>query len=241
MTHTTSSSPLGIVPALDLQTVDALERVVEATCQVEGIVEYKLGAHAVLHIGLFQAVAAIRAITDIPVIYDHQKAGADMPDSARGFVEICAGSGISGLILFPVAGPTAVHQFVSHSVSAGLKPVVGGHIPVPDYAVSGGGFMADDSLDRIIALAAESGARAFVLPANEPDSIRRRAAWMLEHVTGPELYVTGIGPLGGSLVDSFAAAEGVAIHRAVIGRRICAAPDPGEAARSLVEEMMQFA
>ena len=238
----TGATPaLGIVPALDLQTVAELERVVEATCEVEGIVEYKLGMHAVLHIGLFQAVAAIRAITDIPVIYDHQKAGADMPDSAKGFVDICAGSGIAGLILFPVAGPTAVREFVGHSLAAGLKPVVGGHIPVPDYAVSGGGYLADDALDRIIALAAESGARAFVLPANEPGNIRRRAEWMREHVTAPELYVTGIGPLGGSIEASFAAAEGMAVRRAVIGRRICAAASPKDAARALVDEMMRFA
>ena len=83
MTAHASESPLGIVPALDLTSIDELKRVVESTSDVDGIVEYKLGMHAVLHIGLFHAIRTIRAITDTPIIYDHQKAGADMPDSAK--------------------------------------------------------------------------------------------------------------------------------------------------------------
>ena len=232
---------LGIAPALDLETVEGLERVVEATCEIEGIAEYKLGLHAVLHIGLFEAVAAIRAITDKPIIYDHQKAGVDMPDSARSFVRICAQAKLKGLILFPLAGPTAVREFVGHSLSAGLDPVVGGQIPVPDYTVSGGGYVADDALDRIIRLAAEVGARHFVLPANDPDGIRRRADWLLDKVSAPVLYLTGIGPLGGSITEAFAAADGVAARRAVIGRRICAADSPRDAALRFADEMTRFA
>ena len=75
---------LGLVPALDLETLDDLKRVVDATCDIDEVIEYKLGMHAVLHIGLFNAVKAIREFTDKPVIYDHQKAGADMPDSGAG-------------------------------------------------------------------------------------------------------------------------------------------------------------
>ena len=47
---------LGLVPALDLETLDDLKRVVDATSDIDEVVEYKLGMHAVLHIGLFYAV-----------------------------------------------------------------------------------------------------------------------------------------------------------------------------------------
>ena len=234
----TAEPPVGIVPALDLQTVDELRRVVRETCQIEGIVEYKLGLQAVLHIGLFQAVDAVRELTDLPIVYDHQKAGADMPDSAAGFAEICSHADIEGLIIFPVAGPTAVREFVGHSLAAGLQPVVGGHIPVPDYSISGGGYMANDALERIIALAAETGATRFVLPANDPARIERTTKWLLDTVAYPVLYLTGIGPLGGSITESFGAAKGMPIRRAVIGRRICSADDPAAAAAGFYQEML---
>ena len=231
---------LGIVPALDLDTVDELKRVVEATCTVPGVVEYKLGLSAVLHVGLFDAVRAIRNISDLPILYDHQKAGPDMPASAKPFVKICSEAGLKGLILFPVAGPTAVRQFVGHSLEAGLIPVVGGEIPVPDYCIKGGGYFADDGLDRIIEQATKMGGRHFVLPANDLEMIRRRSAWLVENIRTPVLFLTGIGPLGGTIAEAFGAAEGLPSRLAVIGRKICAAPDPGEAARRMVDEVMQF-
>ncbi len=235
-----SPEPLGIVPALDLLTVDDLRRVVEATTDVEGIVAYKVGLQAVLHIGLFRAVAAIRELSGLPLIYDHQKAGADMPDSAKGFVSICAQADLAGLILFPVAGPTAVREFVGHTLAAGLDAVVGGHIPVPDYTDSGGGYFVDDVLDRLLDDAVEIGATQVVFPANDLDGIRRRSAWLAERVPEPVVYLTGIGPLGGTIPDSFAAAAGVPVRRAVVGRRICAAVDPTEAAKAVVAELEPF-
>ena len=236
----TSPQALGIVPALDLLTVGDLQRVVSATCEVEGIVAYKLGLQAVLHIGLFEAVATVRALTDLPIIYDHQKAGADMPDSAEGFVHICAQADIAGLILFPVAGPTAVREFVGHTLAAGLDAVVGGHIPVPDYTASGGGYFVDDVLDLIARDAVAVGAKQVVLPANDTAGIRRRSRWLCEHVADPVVYLTGIGPLGGTIAESFAAAEGVPVRRAVVGRRICSAVDPRQAAESVVAELEPF-
>lgn len=235
-----TAEPLGVVPALDLLTVDDLRRVVEATSEVDGIVAYKLGLQAVLHVGLFDAVAAVRELTALPLIYDHQKAGADMPDSAAGFVSICAKADISGLILFPVAGPTAVREFVGHTLAAGLDAVVGGHIPVPDYTVAGGGYFVDDVLDRLLVDAVAVGARQVVFPANDPAGIRRRSAWLASQVDHPVVYLTGIGPLGGTIAESFAAADGIGVRRAVVGRRICSAPDPGEAAKIVCAELDPF-
>ena len=62
----------------------------------------------------------------------------------------------------------------------------------------------------------------------------------IDYVRTPVLFLTGIGPLGGTIAEAFAAADGVPSRLAVIGRRICADPDPGEAARRSVDEVMQF-
>lgn len=228
---------VGLIPALDMESLDALARVVDATSQVDGVVGYKLGLTAVLRLGLFEAVRRIRALTDLAIVYDHQKAGPDMPDMGPKFVSLCREAAVDGLILFPIAGPRAIETFVGGAVDAGLFPVVGGEIPVPDYTIGGGGFVADDALDRIVRLSAEVGARHFVLPANDPQTVARRTRWILDHVERPVVVLTGFGPLGGDVATAFQAAAGCPARLAVMGRNVYAAADPAEAAKRIVGEM----
>ena len=75
----------GIVLALDMESLDEMKRVVERTSAVQGIVGFKVGLTAALRLGLPAAVKHLRAVTDLPLIYDHQKAGPDVPDMAAKF------------------------------------------------------------------------------------------------------------------------------------------------------------
>jgi len=59
----------GIIPALDLDDAERLKRIVAATCEVEGVVGYKLGAVIALRLGLGPAIDAVRQLTDLPVLY----------------------------------------------------------------------------------------------------------------------------------------------------------------------------
>lgn len=232
---------VGLMPALDADSVDALLRVVERTTKIRGIAGYKLGLTAVLRLGLFKAVRRLRDVTDLPIIYDHQKAGPDMPDMADKFVAICREAGVDGLILFPIAGPEAVRKFVGGAIAADLFPVVGGEIPVADYTVAGGGYVANNGLDRIIAHAAAVGARHFVLPANNPATIKARCAKIRAKTVEPVLFLTGFGPMGGEIGPAFAAAAACPTRIAIVGRGVYASPDPAKAARRLIAEMNQFA
>lgn len=230
----------GIVPALDVDSVEQLRQVVAQTCTVPGVVAYKLGLAGVLRLGLGRAVAAIRELTDLPVLYDHQKAGADIPDMAAKFVAVCREAGVDALILFPLAGPEAVRAFVGHTRAAGLLAIVGGELPHDGYRASEGGYVRDDAAERIFALAAELGADHFVVPANRPEAIRRYVARLRAIVARPALFLPGVGPLGGSVTAAFTAAPGCACY-AIVGRAIYAAPEPTEAARRLAEEALRFA
>jgi orotidine-5'-phosphate decarboxylase len=231
----------GIVPALDAETLDEIKRVVAATTRIEGVVAYKLGLTAVLRIGLAQAVRALRSVTDLPIIYDHQKAGPDVPDMAAKFTSICREAGIDGLILFPIAGPRAVREFAGNALRSGLLPIVGGDLPLPDYNVAGGGYVADDALPRIISAAVDLGVDHFVVPANDPARVETIAADLVARLDRPPgLLLPGIGALGGSIGATFAAAAGCRLY-AVVGRAIYKAPDPAQAARGLAEEALAFA
>jgi orotidine-5'-phosphate decarboxylase len=230
----------GIMPALDADSLDAIARVVEATTRIEGVVAYKVGLTATLRLGLEGAIRMLRAVTDLPLIYDHQKAGPDVPDMAAKFAATCKAAGADGLILFPIAGPRAVDEFVGHSHRNRLMPVVGGDLPLPDYNVSGGGYIADDALARIFDRAIPLGADHFVVPANVPAKVAAHARTLLERIDVPSLFLPGIGALGGSIGDAFAAAKGCRCY-AVVGRAVYAAPDPAEAAKKLAGEALAFA
>lgn len=233
----TFSGAMGIVPALDIDTPAHLERVVKATTKVPGVAGYKLGLTSVLRLGLKQSMRQLRDLTDLPVLYDHQKAGPDMPDMAKKFTAMCAEAEVDGLILFPVAGPTAVDGFVGEAVRAGITPVVGGEIPVPDYGVSGGGYMLDDALDRILARAAANRADHFVLPAHDQAKITRWSGWIAANVPNAVVFLTGFGALGGTIETSFATTAACPRRFAIVGRLITNAGDPGEAAATLYRQM----
>jgi orotidine-5'-phosphate decarboxylase len=162
-----------------------------------------------------------------------------MPDMAPKFSKLCREAGVDGLVLFPVAGPTAVKSFTSAAVQSALLPLVGGHIPIPDYCLSGNGYMRDDVLDCIIDAAAQSGARGFILPSNLPEQITRHCKWIANHVKNPFVFLTGIGALGGTISTAFHAAQQVGPRFAIVGRAISLAKNPGVATKQIIDEIYQ--
>ncbi len=72
----------GVIIACDVDDINILRDLVRSTCDIEGIVGYKIGANLALKYGL-------KHLTDdidfhLPVIYDHQKAGTDIPRADGG-------------------------------------------------------------------------------------------------------------------------------------------------------------
>jgi len=228
----------GIIVALDAESVDACKRTVDLTTGIDGVVGYKLGLTTALRLGLAESVRQSRAHTDLPLLYDHQKAGPDVFDMAAKFVALAEEAAADGLILFPIAGPRAVDSFVGESLKRGILPLVGGDLPFPDYNVSGGGYVADDALERIIDRAAAIGADRFVVPGNTPAKLAHHAARLAARQ--PVFIVPGIGPLDGRLADLVAVAPGCSVL-GVVGRAVYAADDPAAAARTLVAEAQQAA
>lgn len=225
----------GIIVALDADSVDACKRTLDLTTGIEGVVGYKFGMTMALRLGLAQSVRELRAHTDLPLLYDHQKAGPDVFDMAAKFSALAAEAKVDGLILFPVAGPRAVERFVGEAIKRGILPLVGGDLPFPDYNVAGGGYVADDALERIIDRAIEVGADHFVIPGNTPEKLRYHAARLKPKLKAPVFVVPGIGPLGGRIGDLVAAAGGCSVY-GVVGRAVYGAADQAAAARALVDE-----
>jgi orotidine-5'-phosphate decarboxylase len=228
----------GIICATDLDDLQAIARLVEAIDPVGAMVGYKFGSVLALRFGLATVVKTFRGLTAKWLIYDHQKAGLDIPSMAPQFAAVCRDAGMDALILFPVAGPGSVDAFVGATLHAGLVPIVGGALPLPDYLAPGGGFVAEDALPRILDRAWALGARDFIIPATDTPAIRTHAAKFTAR-PGTRLFMPGIGPLGGEITGAFEAARPLDSY-AIIGRAIYAASNPVEAARRLAAEAQAF-
>jgi len=225
----------GIVVACDVESLKALEKLVGSTSTLEFIAGYKIGSPLVIQYGLRRVSRIIKRISSLPVIYDHQKYGTDIP-------EICAGpqlkaieaSKIEGIIIFPQAGIETLKKSVESCVGAGITPIVGGEMTHKGYLDIEGGYISGDAPERIYRDAAALGVSHFIVPGNKPASIERcKKIIEMEGVGNPVFMFPGVGRGQGG--DIKAAYKSTRPHQAfpIIGRGIYGEPDPREAAERL--------
>jgi orotidine-5'-phosphate decarboxylase len=232
-----STTTRGIILACDVGDIDALKQLVTAVDTVKGITGYKFGSLLTLRYGLKAVARALRRITAKTLIYDHQKAGLDIPSMGSEFAAACRDSGVDALVLFPLGGPRVVEAFVGGALKAGLTPIVGGALPLEDYVIRGGGYVSGTALARISRLAFDVGARDFVIPATDAAAIRSHCRTFEGAET--RLFMPGIGALGGEIQTSLGLAKGKPCF-AIIGRAIYAAPNPRKAATRFAKEALSF-
>ena len=223
-----------IIPACDVVYLEDLEKLVDATCNVEGIGGYKIGFGLALRYGLPVVCEAIRNWTDLPIIYDHQKAATDTPHTGELFAKTCKDAGLDAIILFPQAGPETEKAWIKACKDEKLGVIVGGEMTHPSYVESDGGWIDDMALAKIYTIAKEAGITDFVIPGNKPDRIKVYAN-MLKDVE-PVFYSPGLVAQGGEITES-AKAAGERWH-AIVGRGIYKARDMEKAAKELSSQLL---
>ena len=97
-----------VIVAADVRNLIALERLAEAMVGVPGIGAFKLG----FTLGLQDLARAANVIKrklggDFPIIYDHQKAGNDIPETGAGFAKVDYVAARDAATLGPVSDPAA--------------------------------------------------------------------------------------------------------------------------------------
>lgn len=217
-----------VIPACDVSTLEEFESLVKDTEKVKGVGGYKIGFELGLNYGLGKVVKTARKYTDKPIIYDHQKAGTDIPDTGKNFAEVCKRAGVDAVILFPQSGPETERAWIYHALDKGLNVIVGGRMTHPAYTVSEGGFITDEGALEIYHIAAQIGINNFVVPGNKPEVIEQiRSVIEAEEVT-PVFYAPGFIAQGGVLSDA-AKVAGDRFH-GIVGRGIYQAEDKKAAA-----------
>ncbi len=217
-----------VIPACDVDTLEKFEELVKATADVPGIGGYKIGFELGLGFGLPKVVETARKYTQKPIIYDHQKAGTDIPDTGRNFAKVMKRAGVDAVIFFPQAGPETERAWIYHALDNDLKVIVGGRMTHPAYAVSEGGFITDEGALDMYRIAARAGVNNFVVPGNKPDVIKLVRETVEAEGVSPVFYAPGFIAQGGK-IEAAAKVAGNKFH-GIVGRGIYSAPDMKAAA-----------
>jgi orotidine-5'-phosphate decarboxylase len=229
----------GVIPACDVETLEEFKALVDATADVEGVVAYKIGCILGLTYGLPELVKAAKQYSDLPIIFDHQKAGTDIPQLGDKFAEVCKVAGVDGVILFPQAGPETEMAFIKAVMDRGLIAIIGGEMTHAGYLAKDGGFIRDDAPQNMYEVGAKAGVEHFVVPGNKQEIIEKYVSYLSTVIEFPKFLMPGIGRQGGDIATAFAGTGGQSAY-AIIGSGIYQQKDMKTAAQKFGEIVMKF-
>ena len=204
-----------LIPSCDVDSLEKLKQLVKTTHDVKGIGAYKIGFELVIPFGIKEVIKAIRKITDLPIIYDHQKAGTDIPEMGEKFIKSC--QGVDAVILFPQAGPVTEKAWINSAKKLGMKIIVGGEMTHEGYLQESGGFMINNAPSKIYDIAASMGVTDFVIPGNKPNKAIEYRKIIEKNIKKPIFYSPGLVAQGGDISEL---AQKLDSWHAIIGRAI---------------------
>lgn len=192
-----------VIPACDVADFGKLGELAIATSGVPGIGGYKVGLRLGIR-GLAVAVERIREHNKLPIIYDHQKGGTDIPGLGLEFAKDVKSAGADAVILFPFGGAATEREWIKACQEEGLVVLVGGHMTQPEFLESEGGFIADSAPEQIYTIAAKNGVSNFVVPGNKAEFVLKYRQ-LLEKLLGEgnfTLYAPGFIAQGGNISET---------------------------------------
>jgi orotidine-5'-phosphate decarboxylase len=210
-----------VIVACDVSTAAECINLVNAVRNVRGIGGFKIGIEVGLD-GLCLVVESVRQILgpNTVLIYDHQKAGNDIPAMGSKFAHKLKSAGCDAAILFPFAGPETQRRWTDSCQEAGLRVIVGGIMTHEQFLVSEGGYISDDAPEQIFELACKQGVRDFVVPGTKIEWVKRLRALLVDTLGEGNyvLYAPGFITQGGDITECGKAA-GSNFH-AIVGSAI---------------------
>ena len=223
-----------VIPACDIDSIEKFKEIIEATKDNKKIGGYKIGFELGLSYSLQQIVdIAKNAAPDKKIIYDHQKAGTDIPDTGRNFAKVCKKAGVDAVIFFPQSGPVTQTAWTGEALQAGLDVIIGGEMTHKGYKKSDGGYIDDYALAEMCLRGARHGITNFVVPGNKPEMIEIYRKMLEGEGIEPVFYSPGFVAQGGR-IEAAVQIAGDRYHP-IVGRGIYTVSDMNQAARSYIK------
>ena len=220
-----------IISALDVSKEDALVLIGKLKPVEDLLAGYKVGS-LLVYANSINVLRDIKDKAGVPIIYDGQKLGTDIPDIVRDQVELLAIVDVGQLIVCPMGGgDETLESFVVTCFENGIKPVC-----VIQMTHKGAErYLVEDSGAMILRDALDMGVRDFVYPATKPEILERHRQMIgLDPAQGEITYkATGFKVQGGlpkTLKD-------LGVTEFIVGRAIYQADDPVQAVKDLSKEI----
>lgn len=226
-----------IIPACDVSNDEEFEQLIKQTYDISGIGAYKVGLELTIPYGLKSLVDMVRKYTKLPVIYDHQKGGTDIPELGAKFAKACRSAGVEAVILFPFGGLATEEEWIKACQDAELIVLVGGHMSQKNFLRSEEGYISDDSPQRIYEVAAKFGVTNFVVPGNKLELVAKYRNLFESLGISFTLYAPGFVAQGG-VITKCGKVAGERWH-AIAGSAIYKAENKRQAAEVLTSQLRQ--
>ena len=153
--------------------------------------------------GLESCVELARStLGDIPIIYEYQRIGSGVGEAGSKFAKTLKRAGINAVIIYPFTGPKIQENWTKCLQDEGLGVFIGGVMTHANFLVSEDGYVADEAVLKIYALAIEQGIEHFIIPGNKLQWVEKIKTF-LDHELGPGNYVlcgNGLIRQGGDLL-----------------------------------------
>lgn len=190
-----------IIPACDVLKDSDFENIVKETHDIPGIGGYKIGILLALKYGLKHITEITRRYTNLPIIYDHQKAGTDIPNLGFKYAKIIKESEIDAVILFPFSGLETEEKWIKSCQDEGLTVLIGAHMTHNKFLESEQGFISNNAPLRIFEASINMGVTDFVVPGNKVELVQKYRVFFEERNIKFTLYAPGFIAQGGEISD----------------------------------------
>ncbi|MBI3190681.1 orotidine 5'-phosphate decarboxylase [archaeon] len=216
--------------------LERFEQIVKETADNEKVKGYKIGFQLGLLYSLPRVVEIVRKYApNKKIIYDHQKAGTDIPDTGLNYAEVMKGSGVDAAIIFPQSGPVTQVRWTGELLQNGIDVFVGGEMTHKGYKRSEGGYIDDKAFEEMYVRAAKQGVVNFIVPGNKIDRIKIYKEIISEYVDDPSFGSPGFVTQGGNLSEATKVLGDNWI--AIVGRDIMNAKDIRAKAEELTSQL----
>jgi len=163
----------GVLIDINDPEISNIEDVISITKELSFVAGYKLGARPVIKNGLRDISNLIKEQTSKPLLYDHQKFGNEVPEICSGdILDNIKDSGIDGIVVLPLAGRKVLGSIVNKCSKIKLLPVVCGDLSYEGYFSSEGGYIENDTQQKIYIDAANLGVSHFIMSCNRIERIK---------------------------------------------------------------------